>query len=161
VELGQIHRASETESIDRRESFGMRYDPSYDPNVTDIDAIPDEIKRELSDGRVVLGADIQSSQSQAGCARTFACVPTLASQLILIFALAFDLPEEYFDKVTSHPDAAVALNYYPTLPKANEEQAVNIGSHTDLQFFTMFWQDQNGELLLLNRAGEWIKAAPV
>jgi len=47
-------------------------------------------------------------------------MPRLASQLIGIFALALGLTEEYFDKVTSHPDAAVALNYYPTLPKANE-----------------------------------------
>ena len=142
----------------------MRYDPSYDPDVTDIDAIPEEIKR---------GFRMEESCWENNNLPNFkhdileywrACL-RLARQLIRIFAMALDLPETYFDKVTSHPDAAIALNYYPTLPESTrgpeKEQAVSIGSHTDLQFFTMLWQDQNGGLQLLNRAGEWINAAPI
>ncbi len=38
---------------------------------------------------------------------------------------------------------------------------VGLGSHTDLQCFTLLWQDMIGGLLVLNRAGEWIKATPI
>jgi isopenicillin N synthase-like dioxygenase len=93
-----------------------------------------------------------------------ACL-ALARRLVRIFALALDLPEDYFDEKTSHPDAAVALNFYPTIPESalapGLQEAVSIGSHTDLQFFTMLWQDQNGGLQVLTREGQWLNAMPI
>lgn len=92
-----------------------------------------------------------------------ACLST-ARRLVRTFALALDLPEDHFDTMTSHPDAAIALNYYPPIPQSaleDKEEAVSIGSHTDLQFFTMLWQDQNGGLQVLNRDGQWLNATPI
>lgn len=94
---------------------------------------------------------------------------TLARRLTKIFALALDLDEGYFDHLTTYPGADLAFNYYPPVSgdvgkvKENEAMAhdVGLGSHTDLQCFTLLWQDMIGGLLVLNRGGEWIKATPI
>jgi isopenicillin N synthase-like dioxygenase len=50
------------------------------------------------------------------------------------------------------------FNYYPTTTKKEiEDNAVGLGSHTDLQLFTLLWQDHVGGLQVLNKDGQWIK----
>ena len=44
---------------------------------------------------------------------------------------------------------------------AAKSQDIGIGSHTDLQCFTLLWQDMNGGLQVLNQEGQWIKANPI
>lgn len=79
-----------------------------------------------------------------------------------IFALSLDLSEDYFDSRTTYPGADGVFNYFP--PTTKEETASNsvgLGSHTDLQLFTLLWQDMTGGLQVLNSSGQWIKATPV
>lgn len=38
---------------------------------------------------------------------------------------------------------------------------IGLGSHTDLQCFTLLWQDMIGGLQVLTREGQWIKATPI
>lgn len=38
---------------------------------------------------------------------------------------------------------------------------VGLGSHTDLQCFTLLWQDYVGGLQVLTKDGEWVKAPPI
>ncbi|TFK50927.1 2OG-Fe(II) oxygenase superfamily protein [Heliocybe sulcata] len=154
---------SETESMDYRESFGMRYEPRYDPAVDNTDSIPPEIQAGFRAEEYVWEQTANLPDFKSGILNYWRACLSLARRLIRIFALALDLPEDYFDKMTSHPDAAVALNYYPSqreLPKI-DENTVSIGSHTDLQCFTMLWQDDNGGLQVLNRDGQWINAKPI
>ncbi|CAL5872080.1 uncharacterized protein PFLUO_LOCUS6337 [Penicillium psychrofluorescens] len=159
------HRANPVESLDYRESFGFRYDPRYDPSVEDVDAIPQEIKDGFRAEEYCWTQTANLPHFKADVLEYWRSCLALARRLIRIFALALDLPEDYFDRMTSHPDAAVALNYYPTIPesaaKETDVEAVSIGSHTDLQFFTMLWQDQNGGLQVLNRDGQWLNAKPI
>src|SRR5690606_22182919 len=87
-------------------------------------------------------------------------------KLCRAFALALQLPEHYFDEMVKYPDAAIALNYYPSIssPLTNtipDDNTVSIGSHTDLQLFTLLWQDNCGGLQVLNREGQWINAVPI
>jgi isopenicillin N synthase-like dioxygenase len=66
------------------------------------------------------------------------------------------------DSRTTYPGADGVFNYYPTTTaeeKANN--SVGLGSHTDLQLFTLLWQDMVGGLQVLNKDGQWIKAVPV
>jgi isopenicillin N synthase-like dioxygenase len=50
------------------------------------------------------------------------------------------------------------FNYYPpTTADEKAENAVGLGSHTDLQLFTLLWQDHVGGLQVLNKDGQWIK----
>ena len=65
--------------------------------------------------------------------------------------------------MTSYPGADGVFNYCPAI---SAEQAaagsdLGLGSHTDLQCFTLLWQDVIGGLQVLNREGEWIKATPI
>jgi len=90
-----------------------------------------------------------------------ACL-TLARKLVRAFALSLDLSEDYFDSRTTYPGADGVFNYYPensAEEKAND--SVGLGSHTDLQMFTLLWQDMVGGLQVLNKEGQWIKAKPV
>lgn len=159
------HRANAVESLDHRESFGFRYDPRYDPAVEDVDTIPEEIKAGFRAEEYCWTQTSNLPHFKQDVLDYWRACLALARQLIRIFALALDLPENYFDEKTSHPDAAVALNYYPTIPESAGKdtgvEAVSIGSHTDLQFFTMLWQDQNGGLQVLNRDGQWLNAKPI
>ena len=45
--------------------------------------------------------------------------------------------------------------------QAATSQDVGIGSHTDLQCFTLLWQDMLGGLQVLTKEGQWIKASPI
>lgn len=80
-----------------------------------------------------------------------------------IFALSLDLDEHYFDEKVTYPGADGVLNYYPVATEAERaSDAVGLGSHTDLQLFTLLWQDYHvGGLQVLNKEGQWIKAPPI
>lgn len=96
------------------------------------------------------------------------CV-ALSRKLVRIFALALDLPEDHFDRLVSYPGSDGAINYYPAAkPTGMTEDAttsapqdVGLGSHTDLQCFTLLWQDQVGGLQVLSKAGQWLRVPPI
>ena len=86
----------------------------------------------------------------------------LARKLIRIFALALDLPENYFDAVTTHPGADASYMHYPGVPDAAPKIAnLGLGSHTDFQCISLLWQDHLGGLEILSKDGEWLDAAPI
>jgi isopenicillin N synthase-like dioxygenase len=87
----------------------------------------------------------------------------LARGLVKIFALALDLPETYFDDVTTYPGADGLYIHYPGTPKhvQRENVDVGIGSHTDIQCFTLLWQDMSGGLQVLSAQDEWLEATPI
>lgn len=87
----------------------------------------------------------------------------LARKLASIFALALNLPENYFDNVTTHPGADAVFLHYPGTPDSNEGKDIDvgIGSHTDIQCFTLLWQDMLGGLQVLSTTGEWLNAHPI
>jgi isopenicillin N synthase-like dioxygenase len=82
---------------------------------------------------------------------------------VRIFALALDLPEDYFDNVTTYPGANGLYVHYPGNPKNSQggHIVVGIGSHTDIQSFTLLWQDMSGGLQVLSANGEWLEATPI
>lgn len=189
----QTQRINPFEGVDYRESFSCTYDPRLDPSCAsteggkvDLETIPAEIREFL---RVEPDGPPGHEEDRFPWSVTKATVPhfqpavvaywraclRLARALVRTFALSLDLEETFFDDKFSHPDAALALNYYPSLPpttpssssttevetSSSSPDAVSIGSHTDFQLFTILWQDAVGGLQVLNRQGQWINARPV
>lgn len=154
--------ASPSETRDHREGFGWRYDPRYDPDPKDPGAVPEAIRPWIRGEEFVWdGTGHLPGFKRDVLAYWQGCLG-LARRLIRVFALALDLPETYFDSIVTYPGADGVLNYYP----GNEEGAsapidVGLGAHTDLQCFTLLWQDSVGGLQVLSKGGEWIKVPPV
>lgn len=159
----QTALVSVSEGLDWRESFMWFYDPANDPLKKDLDATPPDVQAGLKcESRVWEGTAHLEGYHQA-CINYWQECLKLARRMVRIFALCLDLPEDYFDSVTTYPGADGVFNFYPAMTpeQASSSQDIGIGSHTDLQCFTLLWQDQNGGLQVLNNEGQWIKASPV
>ncbi|KAK0438512.1 uncharacterized protein EV420DRAFT_1209853 [Desarmillaria tabescens] len=105
----------------------------------------------------------------------------LGQKLFPLFALALDLPENFFeDKVnliseialtklhmlwqTTKPAAIMRLLHYPSQKPSSvdeHEKVLGIGAHTDYECFTILWQDKVPALQVKNTAGKWIDAVPI
>ncbi|KAJ9148926.1 2OG-Fe(II) oxygenase superfamily protein [Pleurostoma richardsiae] len=153
---------SPTESRDYREGFSWRYAPQYDPDPKDLDAVPEAIKPWIRGEEFVWeGTSHMPTFKKDILAYWQECLK-LARRLIKIFALALDLPEDYFDNVVTYPGSDGVLNYYPANTKpADASIDVGLGAHTDLQSFTLLWQDSVGGLQVLQKDGQWVKVPPV
>lgn len=183
----RTQRINPFEGLDNRETFSWTYDPRLDPDVDcggdDLAGIPEAIRSHLriepngpggaSDERFPWIATSSVPEFKLAVLAYWRACLTLARALVRSFALALDLEEDFFADKFSHPDASLALNYYPPLASTPEkavgadglteasERQVSIGSHTDFQLFTILWQDQAGGLQVLSRSGQWIHARPV
>jgi isopenicillin N synthase-like dioxygenase len=84
-----------------------------------------------------------------------------ASDLLLqAFALALDLPQNYFGSLHTGLGQSIRYLHYP--PVADEDaDLIGAGAHTDFGSLTLLLQDSVGGLEIQTQAGEWISAPPV
>ncbi|KAE8352407.1 2OG-Fe(II) oxygenase superfamily protein [Aspergillus coremiiformis] len=152
----QINR---TESQDRKETFSLRYNPRMDPTIDDAAAWPERDDALLWEGTAHL-PNFRETTIAFWQARL-----ALARKIVRIFALSLALPEDYFDGVVTHPGADGLYIHYPGTPDTEHDSQVDldvgIGSHTDIQCFTLLWQDMSGGLQVLSATDEWIDARPI
>jgi isopenicillin N synthase-like dioxygenase len=85
----------------------------------------------------------------------------LARRLFAAFALALNLPADYFLGMASAPMALIRLLHYPTQPGPFNEETIGTGAHTDHECFTILCQDRIQALQVRNRRGDWIDAPPI
>jgi isopenicillin N synthase-like dioxygenase len=85
----------------------------------------------------------------------------LARRMFAAFALALNLPEDYFSALASTPMALIRLLHYPTQPGPFNEETIGTGAHTDHECFTILCQDRIQALQVRNRRGDWIDAPPI
>lgn len=140
---------------------------SADPSIVDLQEgyeIGLELPADDPDyqaGNALLGPNIwpeEMPEFQRDIYRYFEESMELGKRLYRLFALAVDMPEDYFEPMVTKPCAQLRILYYPdTDPK---EAKVGIGAHTDYESFTLLWQSEAG-LQVQNRAGEWIEAPPI
>lgn len=149
--------------MDYRESFSWRYEPQYDPDPKDPAAVPADVKPWIRGENYVWEGTDHIPGFKQGCIIYWQECLKLARRLVRIFALCLDLPEDYFDSVTTYPGSDGVFNYYPAMSEAEASKSrdIGLGSHTDLQCFTLLWQDMIGGLQVLNNSGQWIKASPI
>jgi len=143
--------------------MAWRYEPQYDPDYKDPAAVPEEVKPWIRGEQYVWDGTAHLPNFKEDVLAYWGACLTLARKLVQIFALSLDLDEHYFDEKVTYPGADGVFNYYPvTTIEEKESDAVGLGSHTDLQLFTLLWQDYDvGGLQVLNKEGQWIKAPPI
>jgi|ERR1700691_4359623 isopenicillin N synthase-like dioxygenase len=61
-------------------------------------------------------------------------VVRLGLSLFPLFALALDLPENFFDDKTTKPAAIMRLLHYPPQPAQPLDRVLGIGAHTEYVF---------------------------
>ncbi|KAF8558271.1 Clavaminate synthase-like protein [Imleria badia] len=84
----------------------------------------------------------------------------LGKSLFPIFALALDLPENFFDDKVSASGVIMRLLHYPPQPASPLEGVEGIGAHTEY-CFTILWQDHVPALQVMDTSGNWIDAVPI
>lgn len=182
---GSAHSSDEETPAETCEYFSHKYDPHYDPTVRDLDAIPYDFRRCFKGEEWYWERTSHIPGFKENLIEYWQAGLALARRLTGIFALALDLPEDYFGEKTLYPDAAITLNYCRTAQHSdspgrsdsqrstsepssaaetlqrNGPDTLSIGTHTDLQLFTILWQDYQGGLQVLTSHGEWINVTPV
>ncbi|KAI0671179.1 Clavaminate synthase-like protein [Trametes maxima] len=86
----------------------------------------------------------------------------LGRKLFPLFALALDLPENFFDDKTKNAAAIMRVLHYPPQTGPVDDRVIGIGAHTDFECFTILWQEPRIQALqVLNKQKQWIDAPPV
>ena len=93
-----------------------------------------------------------SSQLRGDCAAYFGALIALATDLMRLFALALDQPEDWFeDKIDAARTILRLLNY----PAVSAETS-RAGAHTDYGTLTILWSPDSRGLQAQARSGEWV-----
>ncbi|KAL4910211.1 hypothetical protein BDW74DRAFT_186345 [Aspergillus multicolor] len=156
----------DSEGRDNKEGFTWRYDPRYDPEKNRHEAgvvdVPDDVRKWLRGEEFVWEGTEHLPDFKRDIIGYWQECLELSRRLIRVFALALDLPGDYFDYLVTYPGSDGLLNYYPANTQSSEGKLdVGVGAHTDLQCFTLLWQDAVGGLQLLDATGQWIKVPPI
>ncbi|KAI0698155.1 Clavaminate synthase-like protein [Cytidiella melzeri] len=86
----------------------------------------------------------------------------LGKRLFPLFALALELPEDYFEDKTRNAAALMRVLHYPPQAGPVDERVIGIGAHTDFECFTILWQQPGIQALqVLNAQKQWIDAPPI
>lgn len=88
-------------------------------------------------------------------------VVELGRTLFKLFALALELPEEFFDDKIRGSAAIMRLLHYPPQDGEVDDRIIGIGAHSDYECFTILRQDDVAGLQVLNSKKEWIDALPI
>ena len=142
-----------------------QYDPKYDPQTKDLSNVPAEVAAHIRGEDFVWEGTSNLPNFKTDMLAYWRSGVSLARRLVQTFALSLDLPENHFDHLVTYPGSDGVLNYYPANTPEEVARAgnseVGIGSHTDLQCFTLLWQDEVGGLQILSPEGQWLMAQPM
>ncbi len=138
----------------------------YDPDIKDKkEAFDIGLDLALDDDEVLAGTpmhgpnvwpNLESFKEEVSY--YYAEVMALGRILFHAFALALDLPEDYFDTFLKKPTSQLRLIHYPYDPACKDGRG--IGAHTDYECFTILFSTAPG-LEVMNAKGEWIDAPPI
>jgi len=85
----------------------------------------------------------------------------LARDLMRIFALALELPRDWFDDKIDRHFSTVPVNHYPEPPEAMPPGQLRAGAHTDFGSLTILAvEGARGGLQVELAPGEWVDVAP-
>jgi isopenicillin N synthase-like dioxygenase len=155
---------AEDSAPETKEAFNWAYEEGLDPTGGDGQY------REL-DGGDVNGNVWPSEDDLPGFYEDvkayYGEVLQLARHLFRLFALSLQLPEDYFDAMTTHPGGIARLLYYPPskdpqpLNPKQKDKEIGLGAHSDYECFTILLCSTTSGLEILSPDNEWIPAPAV
>jgi len=94
---------------------------------------------------------------QAAATAYYRALSGLAAKIMRIFALALELPENYFDAKIDDPISALRMLNYPHSGRAPETGQLRAGAHSDYGSLTILLADAApGGLEIRSPGGEWV-----
>lgn len=84
-------------------------------------------------------------------------VTDLALRLLPVYAVALDLPADFFAPAFTHPFFRLRMTHYPPFT-ASEDDEFGIAPHVDTTFFTLLLQDSAGLTIHSAERQQWINA---
>ena len=84
-----------------------------------------------------------------------------AEKVCYAFAIALQLPEDFFAQKHNQQNYTLRLLHYPPIQQIPKPQQVRAGEHSDYGSFTLLFQDRVGGLEVRTAAGEWITAPSI
>lgn len=89
----------------------------------------------------------------------YASMDALVARLLPVYALALDLPQDFFKPAFRESMSTLRLTHYPSM--AYDEGSFGVAPHTDSSFVTLLAQNKIAGLQLMSQAGEWIDAPAI
>ena len=123
----------------------------------------------LSDPDVVAGKTADGPEPMAcGLAgdadvvdRYGAAVRACGNRLLRLFAIALDLPADYFVPLFAKPLARGSLLYYPPQPPAMGADQYGVSAHTDYGALTFVCQVESAGCRCATGPASWVEAPPL
>ena len=84
----------------------------------------------------------------------------LCKRMLPVYAVALDLPADYFEVAFREPQYSLRMSHYPPAESGDAEQ-YGVAPHTDSSFLTMLAQSALPGLAIRTPSGDWIDAPVV
>jgi isopenicillin N synthase-like dioxygenase len=82
----------------------------------------------------------------------------LSERISRLFALSFELPEDFFAERTNKPLSRLRTNKYFAQARPNPDGPIGCGTHTDYGLMSFIWQIDEPGLEIQAKSGEWFEA---
>ncbi len=86
----------------------------------------------------------------------YAAMEAMTTRLVAVFAMALDLPPDYFAEAFAEPNCTIRLIHYPPQPDPGDNE-FGFAPHTDNNFITFLAQSALPGLEVRTAEGEWIR----
>ncbi|MCD8486852.1 MAG: hypothetical protein LRZ84_08970 [Desertifilum sp.] len=82
-------------------------------------------------------------------------------RILQAFAIALDLPNDFFTPLHDEYDNTLRLLHYPPIAQLPKPGQIRAGAHSDYGSLTLLFQDDIGGLEVQTVSGEWVAAVPI
>jgi isopenicillin N synthase-like dioxygenase len=118
---------------------------------------PGDLKEAFNFSKAELGS-LESPANQPCILIFYQACTELANKILQAFALALELPNNFFTIRHNQQNHTLRLLHYPPLQTPPKLGQIRAGEHSDYGSITLLFQDDVGGLEIQTTTGEWITA---
>ncbi len=154
---------------DLKEAFNIGKQGATDSATDEIADVTDELSVGLTDNSSVTSVTTSAAPCAASVSpASYPCIlafyeacTEVANRVLQAFALALQLPFDFFATRHDRQYHTLRLLHYPPLQQPPKLGQVRAGEHSDYGSITLLFQDEVGGLEVQTASGEWIAAPPI